>query len=149
MSIKVVGYDNTPFDQRHEEARGDRFIRQVLLLVLSGNYVAGGDALDLSNAGGSPSAPNTISQATLGRVVDIDIQVRGTGTVPSLGAAGGEYVIVAPNQDTPLLPADLALLKLKIFKNTAGSVAEYPAGAYGTDVLADVITLEVVYSRGQ
>src|SRR5580704_6850953 len=111
MSIKVLGYDATPFDQRHEEARGDRFIRQVLLLQFSGNYATGGDALDLTNAGGSPSAPSTVSQATLGRVVDIDIQVRGTATVPSLAAAGGDYVIVAPNQDAPLQPADLSLLK--------------------------------------
>jgi hypothetical protein len=148
MSIKVLAYDGTPFDQRAMEARGDRFIRQFLQLVFSGNYATGGDTLDLTNAGGTPAAPTTVPQATEGYVVDIDILPRSSAAASLLGA-GGFYQIVAPNTHAPLQPADLSTMKMKIFKNSAGSVAEYPNGAYGTDVPLDVVILEVVYSRGQ
>lgn len=146
MAIKVVGIDGNPFDQRSVEARGDRFLRAIVLLVLSGNYTTNGDPLDLTNAGGTALAPNTIPPACSGGVADMDIQVRATSNTSVLGA-GGSYAIVAPNANTPLKFADLANLKLKVFKDSAGSVAEYPQGAYGADALADIITLEVVYIR--
>ena len=147
MSIKVVGFDGNPFDQNSVEARGDRMIRAIVKLALSGNYPTNGDPLDLTNAAGvNPLFPTTLIQAAQRGVVDIDVIVRAT-TNASVLAAGGSYAIVAPNADAPLTFADLANLKLKIFKNTAGSVAEYPNGAYGADALADIVNLEVVYSR--
>lgn len=146
MSIKVLGIDAGPFDQNSVEARGDRFLRTVVLLQLSGAYVANGDALDLTNGGGSALTPTTVPPGASRGVADIDVQVRAT-TNASLLAAGGGYAVVAPNANTPLKFADLSNLKLKLFKNTAGSVAEYPAGAYGADALADIVSLEVVYAR--
>jgi hypothetical protein len=150
MSIKVVGFDGGAFSQYHEDAGSSgRFIRQFLLLVFSGNYVTGGDLLDLTNAGGSPAAPNTVPPAAANGLASIDVNARGTLAATSLLFAGGTYVIVAPNLDTPLKlsNADLSTLRLKVFKNTAGSVAEYSAGAYGADVLGDVVVLECVYAR--
>lgn len=147
MAIKLVGYDGTPFIPiNHESAAGDRFLREFLLVQFSGNYPTGGDTLDLTNAGGTPAAPTTVSPASQLGVVDVDVLARSTLAASLLGA-GGDYVIVAPNADTPLKFADLTTLKLKVFKNTAGAIAEYPAGAYGADVLADIVILEVVYAR--
>ena len=144
--IQVLGFDGGAFDQNSIEARGDRFLREYVKLVFSGNYPTGGDTLDLTNAGGTPAAPTTVPQAAQRGVVDIDLIERAT-TNASLTAVGGYYIVLAPNANLPLKFADLANLKIKVFKNTAGSVAEYPAGAYGADVLADVVLLEVVYSR--
>lgn len=146
MPIKVVGIDGGPFDQNSVEARGDRFLRAVVLLQFSGVYPAGGDVLDLTNAGGSALLPTTVLPAASRGVADIDVQVRATSNTSNL-ATGGSYLVVAPNANTPLKFADLSLLKMKIFKDSAGSVAEYPAGAYGADVLADIVSLEVVYAR--
>lgn len=142
MPIQVLGYDAGPFAQYHEEARGDRFIRQFLKLVFSGNYPPGGDALDLTNAGGTPAAPTTISPAAYLGVVDIDVLER--GVTGGLVAGGGFCAIIAPNANTPLKFADLANLKLKIF--TSGNT-ELGAGAYPASVLGDVVIIEVVYAR--
>lgn len=139
--ITVSGYDGAPFAQNHEESWGGRFLRQYLKLTFSGNYTTGGDALDLTNAGGSAALPNTLSPASSIGVVSIDVVARG----PAAGvvAGGGGYSIVTPNSDAPLSFADLALLKMVIF-NLA---AQYAQGAYGTDVTNDSVILEVVYAR--
>lgn len=147
MAIKVVGYDGGPFAQYHQDAGGaGRVIRQFLQLILSGNYATNGDTLDLTNAGGVPTAPTTVTPAAGTGVIDIDVLPRSTSPTSLIGA-GGDYIVVAPNADAPLKFSDLANLKLKVFKNTAGSVQEYPAGAYGADVLADVIIIQVDYAR--
>ena len=146
MSIKVLGIDGGPFDQNSVEARGDRFLRAIVLLQLSGSYTTGGDPLDLTNAGGTALAPTTVPQAASRGVSDIDVIARATTNASNL-ATGGSYIILAPNANAPLKFADLANLKLKIFKDSAGSVAEYPAGAYSADALADIVMLEVVYVR--
>jgi hypothetical protein len=146
MTIKVVGLDGNPFDQNSVEARGDRFLREFVLLQLSGNYTTNGDTLDLTNGGGTSAFPNVLPPAASRGLADIDLIVRAT-TNASLLAVGGGYAIIAPNANTPLKFSDLATLKLKVFKNTAGSVAEYPQGAYGADVLADIIMLELPFVR--
>ena len=145
MTATLASFDGGAFGQYAEESEGGRFIRQYLKVVFSGNYPTGGDAIDLTNAGGTPNFPNTVPSAAAYGVADIDVIVRGTAA--SLAGVGGGYAIIAPNSNAPLKFADLANLKVKAFKNTAGSVAEYPAGAYGADVLADVLILEVVYAR--
>jgi hypothetical protein len=146
MAIKVLGFDGAPFSQYHVMSDGARFMRCLLQLVFSGNYATNGDALDITNGGGTPAAPNTIPAAIGGAgCVAIDLMPRS----PSGGLAnsGGSYVIVPPNADAPMKLADLANLKLKIFKDSAGAIAEYPNGAYGADVLADLVQMEAIYTR--
>jgi hypothetical protein len=144
MTIKLAGFDNTPFTpQRHASAAGDRFIQTYLLAVLSGSYVTGGDLLDLSNNNGaSPSYPNTIPFAVGTGLVGIDIMQRGpTGGFTGLG---GLALIVPPNADTPMTFADVLLLKLKLLVVVG---TEYTAGAYGAGVTGDEITLRCTWAR--
>lgn len=143
MSIQVVGFDAGAFAQYHEEARGDRFIRQFLKLVFSGSYSTGGDTLDLTNAGGTPAAPNTVPPAVANGLVDVDVIERSTVSTGN-AAGGGFYVLVAPNADVPLKFADLTTLKIKIF---TGGTTELSAGAYPASVTSDVVILECVYAR--
>lgn len=63
MSVKVNAFDNTPFDQRSIFSMGDRFITQLLRLVFSGTYITGGDTLDFTNVGGTPTYPNAVPPA--------------------------------------------------------------------------------------
>lgn len=142
MSLQLLGYDGGAFAQYHAEGMPERFMRVYLKVLFSGNYPAGGDTLDLTNAGGTPAAPNTIPAAVNGGVVDVDIIER--GVVGGFVAGGGFCALIAPNANAPLKFADLANLKLKLF--TSGNT-ELGAGAYPASVLGDIIILEVVYVR--
>jgi hypothetical protein len=142
MSVQVFGFDGQPFNQFSTWAGGDRFVETIMKLVFSGSYVAGGDALDLSNAGGTPTAPSTFPPAVSRGGATFDIEAHGpTG---SRSANGGYYTIVAPNADAPLTFADLASMKIKIF---SGGGTELSPGAYPADVLADNVIIKVVYAR--
>lgn len=146
MTIQLQSFDGGAFAQYSEDAASSgRFLRQYLKLLFSGNYAAGGDALDLTQAGGTVPFPNTVPPAASFGVVDIDLIERGTSA--GLLFKGGYYEVISPNGDAPMKFADLANLKLKVFTNNSGSVVEYSAGAYGADVLADIVILEVVYAR--
>jgi hypothetical protein len=142
MSIQVLGFDNAPFNQNDCWAGGDRFIEVILLLKFAGNYVLGGDALDLTNGGGTPAAPTTFPWAEYRGAATFDIEAH--GPAGSQSAGGGYYSVVAPNNDTPLTHADLANMKLKIF---SGGGAELAAGAYPAAVLNDTVVIKLIYSR--
>jgi hypothetical protein len=143
MPIKVLGSDGNPFDQNSVEVVAGRKLRATVLLQLSGAYPTGGDALDLTNGGGTPAAPTTIPSAQVRGVEAIDIMPRSTLTTGQL-AVGGTYLILAPNANTPLKPADLANLKLKVLNAGGG---ELGAGAYAAAQLTDVILAEIIYLR--
>lgn len=142
MSIAVKGWDGNPVDQRSFWAGGDRFVEAILKLVFSGSYVSGGDTLDLTNAGGSPSSPITFPWATSVGAVTFDIEAH--GPAGSQSAGGGYYSVVAPNGDAPLTFADLANMKLKIF---SGGGVEQGAGAYPAAILTDTVIIKVIYAR--
>ena len=142
MAIQVLGFNGGAFDQNSIWAGGDRFIEVILKLVFSGNYVTGGDALDLTNGGGTPAAPNTIPSAQSRGAATFDIEAH--GPAGSRSANGGYYTVVAPNNDAPLTFADLANMKLKIF---SGGGSELGAGAYPADVLSDTVIIKLVFAR--
>ncbi len=147
MAIKVLGFDGTPFNPDiHCSAAGDRFIRALLQLVFSGNYVTHGDALDLTNGGGTPAVPTTVPPAVSRGAGQIYIE--GRGPTAGFSQAGG-YMVVAntANSDAPLNFTDVQNLKVTLWKNVAGVITEYTAGAYGADVTGDVFTAEVIWVR--
>lgn len=133
MSLALLGLDGNPFTTRDIDASANNFVYTSMLVQPSGNYSTGGDTLPLSTiAGLIPSAKLPLAM--------ID-SVQGTAAVPSLSAAGGYYQII--QNAVPSLTNYL----LKIYKNSAGSLAEYSAGAYGTDVLGDVIVLQAQWRK--
>lgn len=148
MSITVLGFDGNPFDQNSLWAGGDRFVEAIMKLKLSGSYVTGGDSLDLSNGGGTPTSPTAFPPAVVRGASTFDIEAH--GSAGSWSSFGGYYQIVAPNADSPLTFADLQNMKLKIFQ--AGG-SELGAGAYPTSQttpgspLTDTIIIKVVYAR--
>lgn len=142
MSITVKGWDGNPVDQRSFWAGGDRFIEVILKLIFSGNYSTGGDTLDLTNAGGSPTAPTTFPWATSVGAVTFDIEAH--GPAGSQSAGGGYYTVVAPNTDAPLTFSDLANMKVKIF---SGGGVELSAGAYPAAVTGDSVIIKLIYAR--
>lgn len=141
--ITVLGLDGGAYDQNSLEPCNGRFLRQVVLLKFSSSYVAGGDTLDLTNAGGSASAPNIIPPAEVRGLADIIINPLAT-TNSSLSAINGSYIPIIPSAVVPVNGGNLAKLKVKIY---VGAGTEYVAGAYGTDVLADVVQAELVWAR--
>lgn len=141
MSITVLGFNGGAFDQNSAEGMPERFMRTYCKLLFSGSYPSGGDTLDLTNGGGTPSAPNVVPAAVSGGLVDIDVIVR--SPAGGVGNAAGSYVIVPPNSNAPLKFSDITNLKVKIF--SAGT-SEF-SGAYGASVLNDVVILELVWQR--
>jgi len=142
--IQVLGFDGSPFSPEiHCSAKGDRFIRAFLLLKFSGNYVAGGDTLDLTNGGGTPAAPNTVPPAVSKGPAQIYIE--GRGPTGGFSGGGGYGVVIPPAADAPLTFADAAALKLKLWKTNGAT--EYAAGAYGADITGDTFIAEVVWPR--
>lgn len=133
MAIAINGVDGNPFTTRDVDASPNNFVFSTHLLTFSGNYATGGDTLNLTTiAGLIPSAKLPIALA---------ISDQGTAATPSLSAAGGFYTVLQA-----AVPA-LANYLLKVFKNTAGSIAEYGAGAYGADVLTDVVFLQLQWRK--
>ena len=133
MAIAFQDFGGKAWQTREIDGSGMNFVYTYALLAFSGNYSTGGDTLDFTAiAGLVPS----------GRVpLTMDVEVMGTAAVPSLAAAGGFY------QPIVAATAALATYKLKIFANSAGSVTEYSAGAYGTDVLGDVVILRTTWRK--
>lgn len=128
MSVIVNGFDGNPFDQR-SVVSSMRVITAIYKLKLTGNYVAGGDALDWTNGGVNSAVP----AAQSGGILRVDVCDNG----PAAGvlALGGNYVCIPG--------AALTNWLLKVFK-TAGS--EY-TGAYLADALTDNILLKVDWLR--
>lgn len=141
--ITVTGMDGGAVDQNSIIAEGPRFIRQLIRLTPSGLYVAGGDTLDISNAGGTPAAPNAIPPAQSRGLIQANVSPLATSNT-ALSAVNGNYVIRIPSAIVPLTIAFLTALKLKIY---LANGSEYPAGAYGTDVLADILQAELIWAR--
>jgi hypothetical protein len=133
MSLAIVGLDGNPWTQRDLDGSGSNIIVSKHKLTFTSNYVTGGDTLDLS------AIASLIPSGALPLTVVITEQ--GTAAVPSLSAAGGFYELIQA-----AVPA-LNNYKIKVFKNTAGSVAEYSAGAYGTDVTTDNVFLEISWRK--
>jgi hypothetical protein len=139
MAISLVGLDGAPFSTKDMDATGDNFITQRVKVVFSGNYTMGGDTLNLT----SIVPPGAGPRADTGTVLPLEVieVAKGSPTVPSLSAAGGFYAAVEAAVPT------LANYLLKVFKNSAGNVAEYNNGAYGTDVLTDGLILEFTWRK--
>jgi hypothetical protein len=138
MAVTVLGFDGGPFDQRSILASGDRFIRTLVRLKLTGNYTTGGDTLDFTNGGGTPAAPTTVPPAqqasSLGPIRTVVSD--GPSIAGTVMANGGEYVVIPGTNPTNWL--------LKIFA-TAG--AQYANGAYGADALTDTPIVELWWAR--
>jgi hypothetical protein len=143
MAITVLGADGGPFDQSSIMSVGDRFIRMLCRLVLSGNYVTGGDTLDFTNGGGSAAAPNAVPPAQVRGLVSVDVRPISKLTT-SFAAAAGQYEIIAPGGIVPVPLSAVNALKLKLMLDIA---VEYAAGAYGADALGDFVQAEVYWLR--
>lgn len=133
MSVSINGVDGNPWTTKDMDATADNFVTTRHKLTFTGNYSTGGDTLDLSTV--ASLVP------TNGVPLAVTVTEQGGAAVPSLSAAGGFYAVV--QNAAPTLKNYL----LKIFKNTAGSVAEYGAGAYATDVTTDQVFLEVTWRK--
>ena len=140
MALSLVGTDGNPWvASKDEDASGNNFITQRLKVVPSGNYTTGGDTLNLSTV--VPPGAGPIPGTNTVLPISVTTTEQGTAATPSLSAAGGFYAIIQAAAPT------LSNFLLKIFKNSAGSVAEYNNGAYGQDVLTDAIFLEVTWRK--
>jgi hypothetical protein len=138
MAVTVLGVDGNAFDQRSISSIGDRYIRTLVQLKLSGNYITGGDILDFTNGGGSAAAPTTVPPGQQANPIGPVRAVEGDGpsTAGSVSANGGGYQLIPGTNPTNW--------KLKVFA-TAG--AQYAAGAYGADALTDNVTFELWWAR--
>ena len=146
MPIQVLGIDGGPFDQNSVEVCSGRMLRSYVLLKFSGNYATGGDTLDLTNGGGTLAAPTVIPPAQARGLVSMDIRPF-CKTTASFSAADGQYYILVPAAAagiTPVPNSALNALKLKLMLDIA---VEYNAGAYGADVLADEVIVELTWAR--
>lgn len=133
MPIAVNGVDGNTFTTRDVDGSASNYAYSTHRLVFSGSYSTNGDTLDLSTV--ASLVPTSLLP------ISITITDQGTAATPSLSAAGGFYAII--QNAVPTLKNFL----LKVFKNTAGSVAEYSAGAYTSDVLTDVVLLNIQWRK--
>lgn len=143
MPIQVLGFDGGAFDQNSVEPYAGRFLKSLVRLVFSGSYPTGGDTLDFTNAGGTPSAPSVVPPAQSRGLAAIDIRPH-SKIVTGLAAVGGSYNPVIPGGVLPVPNSGVNALKLKIYLVTN---AEYTAGAYGADVLGDIVLAELYWAR--
>jgi hypothetical protein len=133
MAIAILGLDGNPWTPRDMDASGQNMVVTKHKLGFSGNYTTGGDTLDLTAiAGQVPSGAQPLTLIP---------SEQGTAAVPSLSAAGGYYAVLQA-----AAPA-LNNYKVKVFKNTAGSLGEYANGAYGTDVTSDAVFIEISWRK--
>lgn len=146
MPLTVLGFDGGPFNQSSIEAVGARFLRSYVRIVPTGAYVAGGDTLDLTNGGAAAvaAAPAVIPQSQSRGLASIIIKPVGISNT-SLANAGGKYQVRLPLTST--VPTIMSLLNALLLKIFTGVPAEYAAGAYGADVLADTIIAELIWAR--
>ena len=143
MTITCYGMDGAPFDQNSIFSAGDRYIRTLIRMVLSGNYVGGGDTLDLTNAGGTPASPTTVPQAQARGIASFDVRPIAK-TTAALSAIGGSYQLISSGAITPIPISAVNALKFKLFLVTN---AEYTVGAYGADALGDMLIAELLWAR--
>lgn len=132
MAIAVNGFDGKAFSQNSADGLSGRFIRTYHLLTFSGNYSTGGDTLDFTNGGVASAVPPLARTLVAAAVIS-------QGPAAGLEGSGGFYHFING--------AAFNSCKLQAFKNTAGSVAEYAAGAYGADVTGDVVVIEAIWAR--
>lgn len=139
MSLKLYGYDGNAFDQNSIRATKDRMLEAIYQVVLGGTYPSGGEPLDFTNGGGTPTLPNCIPPGVRGVA---HIHLDGRSATSGFLNGGGYGCIVPPNLNAPLKLADLASLKLKLFA-AGGSEA---SGTYASLGFAnDVVILRVLY----
>lgn len=133
MSVTLLGLDGNPWTPKDMDSSANNFVTTRCKVAFSGVYPTGGDAIDL----------RAIAAYVPSNAVPLQITAteQGLAAVPSLSAAGG-FVEVIQNA-----APSLTNFLLKIFKNTAGSTAEYGAGAYGTDVTTDNLQLEITWRK--
>jgi hypothetical protein len=142
MTITVLGADGSPFDQNSIET-SQRFIRALVRLVFSGNYVTGGDVLDLTNGGGTPAAPSVVPPAQSRGLIEIDLRPA-SKLVTSFTAIDGQYIPVIPG-GLPITLTNIATaIKIRVMLDIG---VEYAAGAYGADVLGDIVIAELIWAR--
>lgn len=135
MTIKVNGFDGSPFDQNSIFERTGPFIKTKHKLTFSGSYVSGGDVFDFTNGGVNSAVP------PLGiRLVFPSVDAGGAAS--SVSNVGGNYIAVPPAGAVP--STNFTGWKLKIW---TGAGAEYSAGAYGADVLTDDVFVEAVWAK--
>jgi hypothetical protein len=133
MAIAINGMDGNLWTVRDMDASGSNFITTRHKLAFSGNYTTGGDTLDLSGIA-AQIPTNSLPLA-------VTTTEQGLAATPSLSAAGGFVAVIQGAVPT------LKNFLLKVFKNSAGSVADYPNGAYSADVLTDNVFLEITWRK--
>lgn len=132
-TVVVQGFDGNPFDQK-SVIQWMRFITTLHKLILSGNYITGGDTVDWTNGGVNSAVPSAQAFQSTGPVrCDINDNAPSGSTV--LGK-GGNYILIPG--------ATISTWKLKIFV-TAGT--EYTQGAYGADATGDTIIVKSDWGR--
>ncbi len=126
MALAINGTDNNPFTTRDIAALDANFVWSFHRVVPSGNYATGGDTLDLSTiAGLIPSGS-----------LPVVIYVNGQGSGDCQTAEGGYYSV---KQGTTL--------KNFLLQVWEPGGTELGAGAYDPEVIADVITLEILWRK--
>ena len=141
--ITVLGLDGNPFDQNSIEVIAGRVIKTLVLFKLSGSYATGGDTLDLTNGGGTAASPTTVPPAQVRGIAGIDLRPIAKST-SALSAVGGSYAVISSGGVLPIPNSAVNALKLKLYLVTN---AEYTAGAYGADALADLVCAEITWAR--
>jgi hypothetical protein len=130
MSIAINGTDGNLFGNRDIDASPNNFVFSNHRLVFTGNYVTGGDTLDLTTIVG------LVPTASL----PLQIYAQSNGGATSFGAGvGGYYEVVQAG-------AALNTYKLKAY--TAGGT-ELAAGAYPASVTSDVVTITITWRKLQ
>jgi hypothetical protein len=143
MTITVLAADGSPFDQNSIET-SQRFIRELVRLVFSGNYVTGGDTLDLTNGGGTPAAPTVVPAAQSRGLIELDLRPV-SKLVTSFTAIDGQYIPIIAGGVLPIPFTSLATaIKIKAMLDIG---SEYAAGAYGADILGDIVIAELIWAR--
>jgi hypothetical protein len=129
---------------RNVNAANNNFMEIKVPLTFSGNYPTGGDTLDLT-----PITKDLPTQEVIGAFAFSNSSVN-----TALGQAGGFYVcqgqpgpVGGVNNVNAVATTAFNVWKLKVFKNTAGSIAEYANGAYGADVTSDYVILRLVVRK--
>jgi hypothetical protein len=146
MTITVLGVDGNPFDQNSIEAWAGRFLRTYALLKLSGNYLTGGDLLDLTNGGGTPAAPTAVPTAQNRGLVSLDLRPF-CKTTASFSAADGQYYVIVPAAAAGITPVPISALNALKLKLMVDIGSEYANGAYGADALGDELIAEFIWAR--
>jgi hypothetical protein len=129
MAIAILGLDGNPFTTRDIDASPNNFAFSSHLLVFSGAYVtaATGDLLDLTTiAGLIPSAK-----------IPLSLFIEGNGPTTAWAGLGGYYT----------LSQNAALLNTYRVRVWQPGGAELGSGNYPATILADVVTLQILWRK--